>query len=161
MPNFNHTIRRRLTQSDGDAFVVTLAAYTANDCVGGPAKVFYSTGSGALLIGVEIQDNAVQNEPYIVHLFSEATTTTLADSAAMALVAVDGYVKIGEVTIAAGDYTTENGSDYSKAFVPVPAHMGLVADVSAGNIYVYLECTATPDYVAVDDLTIDFVFWID
>jgi hypothetical protein len=159
---YNRTPPRAvLTKSDGSDFVVTLTAYAANDCVGGLGRVWYGTNGGALLLSITIQDNAVQNEPYIVHLFSTTPTTTIANDAAMALVAADGNVKIGEVTIGAGDYVTENGGDYSKAFVPVATEDGLIDESSDGYIYVYLQCTDTPDYAAVDDLRLEFVFWTD
>jgi hypothetical protein len=148
-----------MTKSNGDAFVVSVAAYTANDCVGGLAKVFYGTGGGLLLRGISIRDNAVQNEPYIVHIFRSTPSTTIADADAMALVSADGDLEVGQVTINAGDYVTVNGGDYSKAYKSISDIE--IDEVSKGAFYVYLECTATPDYVATDDIKVEFVYWID
>ncbi len=153
------TLDHLLTQSDGTAFVVTLAAYTANDSVGGLGKVVTGSGGGMLLRGVSIRDNAVQDEPYIIHIFRSEPTTTIADAAAMALVSADGDLELGQVTIAASDYATANGGDYSKAYKAITKTE--VREPSEGTFYVYLECTATPDYVAVDDIKIEFWYWMD
>ena len=166
MGNYNRTLDGIVTQSDGDAFVVTLAAYSANDCVGGLAKVVTGSGGGMLLRGVSIRDNAVRNEPYIIHIFRSQPVgadpdnpVTIADAAAMALVSADGDLEIGQVTINAVDYVTANGGDYSKAYKEITGIE--VREPSDGTFYVYLECTDTPDYVAVDDIKIEFWYWMD
>lgn len=159
MTQYNRTLDAILTNSAGTAFVVTLTAYTANDCVGGLAKVVTGSGGGMLLRGVSIRDNAVQNEPYIIHIFRSEPPTTVADADAMDLVSADGDLEIGTVTIAATDYATANGGDFSKAYVAIENIE--VRETSDGTFYVYLECTATPDYVAVDDLKIEFWYWMD
>lgn len=157
----NRTLRALLTKSNDDDFVVTVAAYTANDCVGGLGKVFYGTGGGLLLLGVSVRDNAVQNEPFIIHMFRSEPDTTIADADPMALVSADGDLEIGQVIINAGDYVTANGGDYSKAYVPISTPNNDVDETSGGTFYVYVECSSTPDYVAVDDLEIEFVYWVD
>jgi hypothetical protein len=160
MPDFNRTLRKVMTQTDGTAFVVSLAAYTANDSVGGQGMVATGVGGGLTLLGVSIRDDAVQNEPYIIHMF-RSQASTIADADAMALTTADGDLEVGTVTVAAGDYVTANGGAYSKAYKPIPAQMAQVDESSAGTFYVYLECTATPDYAAVGDLKIEFVYWAD
>ncbi len=159
MGRYNRTLDRIMTQSDGDDFVVTLAAYTANDCVGGLGIVKTGSGGGMLLRGVSIRDNAVQNEPYIIHIFRSAPSTTIADGDPMALVSADGDLEIGQVTINAGDYVTANGGDYSKAYKAIDNIE--VRESSDGTFYVYKECTDTPDYVAVDDIKVEFWYWMD
>jgi hypothetical protein len=149
-----------MTKTDGTPFVVALAAYTANDSVGGQGLVKYATGGGCTLLGISIRDDAVQNEPFIIHMF-RSIASTIADADAMALTTADGDLEIGQVNVAAGDYVDANGGTHSKAYVPVPNEMAQVDEESEGEFYVYLECTATPDYAAVTDLKIEFVYWID
>ena len=156
---FNRTIRVPLTLDSGADFAVDTNAYTANDIVGGLSKFFYGTGGGAWLMGVEIIDDAVQNEPYLIHIYSTSTgLTVIADDAAAAFDAADGALEIGLGTINAGDYVEANGGAYSKVYADCSV---MVDESSGGTIYVYLECTDTPDYAAAGDLVINGVFWIE
>ncbi|HEB26683.1 hypothetical protein LCGC14_1923570 [marine sediment metagenome] len=158
MRRYNLPLREVITQSGGGAFVVTLAAYTANDVVGGLAKVFYATGGGALLRGVSIRDTAQQDEPYIIHIY-RSEPSTIADSAAFAPTVDDADLETGTVTVAATDYVTDPGSTYSKAYVAIPDGNNEIPESSAGTFYVYLQCTTTPDYAAVGDLKVEFNYW--
>lgn len=150
--------RKVMTQTDGTAFVVTLAAYTANDSVGGQGMVKTGVGTGMTLRGLSIRDTARQDEPYIIHIF-RSIASTIADADAMALTVADGDLEIEQVIVNAGDYVTANGNAYSKAYKPITNIE--IDESSDGTFYVYLECTDTPDYAAVDDLKIEFVYWIN
>ena len=61
--------------------------------------------------------------------------------------------------VVAADYVAVNGTAYTKAYKRFNDID--VREVSGGTFYVYLECVATPDYVAVDDVKIEFWYWID
>ena len=156
---FNRTIRVPLVLNSGADFAVTLTAYGQYDIVGGLSKFFYGTGGGAWLLGLEVRDDNVQSEAYLAHIYKSSTgLTVIADAATAAFDAADADLEIGLVTINAGDYVTATGSAYSKAYVPCSVK---IDESSNGVCYVYLECTATPDYAAVGDLAIQGVFWIE
>ena len=156
---YNRTIRVPLTLNSGAAFAVTLDAYAQYDIVGGLSKLTYGTGGGAWLLGLEVVDDAVQNEPYLVHIYKSSTgLTAIANDAAAAFDAADGALEVGLVTINAGDYVTANGSAYSKAYKDVSIK---IDESSAGVVYVYLEALLTPDYAAVGDMVIYGTFWIE
>jgi hypothetical protein len=148
-----------MTLESGAAFAVALAAYVANTVVGGLAKVDFSGANGATLRSIHITDHAAQNEPYRIHIYDSLPTTTIADADAFAPVDADGDAEIGEVLLVGGDYATANGSAYSKAHL---RNLNIDIPESAGGVIrVYLQCTDTPDYVAVGNLVLDFVFWIE
>lgn len=159
MARLNRTIKKTMVANAGTAFVVTLDAYTANDVVGGLAKVHYGTGGGATLMEIHVTDYAAQGEPYRIHIYDSLPTTTIANDAAFAPVDADGLAEIHEILLVSGDYALANGSAYRKAHLT-----GLnrqIPENADGTIYVYLQCTDTPDYAAVGDLVFDFVFWTD
>jgi hypothetical protein len=149
-----------MVASAGTAFVVTLDAYTANDCVGGLAKVVYGTGGGGLIHTVKVLDYANQKEPYIIHIY-RSTPSTIANDAAFAPLDADGFLEVGTVTVAAADYATANGSAYAVAYKRGDDVNIAVPESCAGTVYVYLQCTDTPDYAAVGDLVVEMFFWSD
>jgi len=149
-----------MTQTDGTAFVVSGTAYTQYDSVGGQGMVFYGSGGGCHLMGVTIRDDAVQNEPYLIHIF-RSIASTIADAAGMALTTADGDLEVGQVTVNAGDYVTANGGTHSKAYKAISAPNSEIDESSESYFYVYLECLATPDYAATTDLKVEFVYWIE
>lgn len=159
MTHFNRPLRELVTQSDGSAFVVTLAAYTANDVIGGLGRVKTGSGGGMLLRGISIRDTDQQDEPYIIHIY-RSEPSTIADSGAFAPTVADADLEIGTVTVAATDYVTDPGTTYSKAYVAIPDGNNEIPENSDGTFFVYLQCTDTPDYAAVDDLKIEFNYWM-
>ncbi len=160
MGQYNRTLPQIMTLSDGSAFVVDNNAYTANDCVGGLAKVFYGTEGGALLRAIKVLDYAAQSEPYIIHIYRSAPST-IADDAAFAPLDADGLLEIGDVTVPASQYKTANGGAFSVAYMKGQDVDIDIPGIANGTIYVYLECTDTPNYTAVTDLVLEFIFWID
>ena len=161
MATFNRTIRVPLLLKAGTAFTVSATAYTANDVVGGSAKVYYGTGGGALLMGFSLLDDAVQSEPYIVHIYKSAPSV-IADHAAFAPTTADGKLELRTITVLDTDYEAANGGTYSVAHKYDPSYDQVaLPEECEGTIYVYLECTSTPDYAATTDLYAEFVFWVD
>ena len=147
----------------GTAFIVATTAYTANDVVGGLAKCVSGTNGGLWIHSIKVLDKANQKEPYIIHIYRSAPTV-IADHAAFAPADADGVLELGTVTVNAVDYATANGSAYAVAYLRALEHpdVGIpIPESCAGTIYVYLECTDTPDYVATSDLEIEMFFWID
>jgi hypothetical protein len=161
MSRFNRTIRGDVViNATGAAIAVGLSAYTAHDVVGGLLKCVYGTGGGALLRSIKVLDKANQSEPYIIHIY-RSQPSAIADDAAFAPTDADGQKEIGQITVLAGDYATANGSAYSAAFLRGALVDIDVPETCAGTIYIYLQCTDTPDYVAADDLEIEMFFWIE
>jgi len=158
MSQFNRTIHATVVTNAGGVLTTATTAYTANDCVGGLLKCVYGTGGGALLRWVKVLDYAAQSEPYIIHLY-RSTPATIADDAAFAPTDAMGLLEIGQITVVAGDYKTANGSAYSVAYKEDVNQD--VPESSAGTIYLYLQCTDTPNYVATTDLVIEMMFWVD
>jgi len=158
MPEYNRTLDFVMTQSDGTAFVVSATAYTADDVVGGLGRVKTGSGGGMLLRGVSIRDTHKQSEPYIIHIY-RSEPSTIADADPFAPTVADADLEIGTVTINNADYATDAGSSYSKAYKAIDKIE--VRESSGGTLYVYLQCTATPDYNAVTDVKVEFWYWMD
>lgn len=141
---------QELTRIDVE-LTVALTAYTAGDVVGGlitfaiPGPAKYGFIHELMLV-----DEDAQNEGYKLWLF-DAAPTTFADDAAYLPVVADRRKEIGMIEIVAGDYVAENTT--TKAVV-VPSDIILFTADDAGNIYGYLEATATPDYANTDALYI-------
>lgn len=160
MPTYNRTAKITVvTESDESAIAVSTSAYTANDCVGALLAAPGIDGSG-LIRKIKILDKAAQSEPYKIHFFDQQPST-IANDAAMALSDADGQKKIGQITITATNYTSENGGAFTVALID-----GSDCDIDFrylpdGKIYIYMECTDTPDYVAATDLEITLWVWLD
>ena len=162
MSRFNRTmITTLVTASDGSVLTVDHTdAYTAHDVVGAQLLGKIGGSGGALIRAVKILDYGVQSEPYIIH-FYRSIASTIADDAAFAPTDADGLLEIGTVTVAAGDYATANGDAYSVAYLRGDNVNIEVPHNAAGLVYVYLQCTDTPDYVAATDLVVQLFSWID
>ena len=137
--------------------VLTLAAYTAADNVGALLTFAVSSASpiinaGATIKRLSVIDAAIQDEEYFLHLFTaEPSAGVITDAAAYVPVAADLLLKICSIHIPAADYDT-GASDSIATF---ELDTAIVFD--GKNLYGVLECVATPDYVAVDDLTINLI----
>lgn len=137
--------------------LLTLPAYVANDCVG--ALLTFAIHSAAIpprkdcrLLRLTVIDAAVQDEEYYLHLFNASPAAAArTDADAYAPVAADLAMKMTTLHIEAADFL-DSASD-SIAIYELDHALVLVD----GNIYGVLECIATPDYVAVDDLTLKLV----
>ena len=133
--------------------VITLDAYTAADNVGSlmTFAVSSATGgpTGATIKGLVVQDAAIQDEEYFLHLFNASPAAAArTDADACVQVAADLVLKLATFHIEAADYLTSAGDSIASYEKDTP----IVFD--GKNIYGVLECVATPDYVAVDDLTV-------
>jgi hypothetical protein len=160
MSNFNRTLRSVLKKPDRSDFVVVASSiYAANDSVGGPGKVFYSTGGGLILRGVSVRDNSKQNAALKLYLYRSTPTTTAVDHDEWIPVSADADLEIGTVTIAGTDYVDE--TNYSKVYKEIAAPNGEVDESSVDSFDVVVKTTGTPTYAAVTDLKIEFVYWID
>jgi len=130
-------------------------AYVAKDCVGGLLTfAVNSTGySGSAVIRrVWITDADTEDADLSLHLFDAspaAAARTDADECVQ--VAADLAKKIVTYTIANADYQTYAGD----SIVSYEKDTAIVFD--GANIYGVLECTATPTYTAVDDLTVHLI----
>jgi len=136
---------------------LTLAPYVANDCVG--ALLTFPVHSPAIpprkdcrLLRLTIIDAAVQDEEYYLHLFNASPLAAArTDADAYAPIAADLAMKMTTLHIEAADYHDSAGDSIA---IYELDHALVLVD---GNIYGVLECIATPDYVAVDDLTLKLI----
>ena len=134
---------------------LTLAAYVAKDCVGALLTFQINTAgysNSAVIKRLTITDAAIQDEEFYLHLFTAspaAAARTDADECVQ--VAADLLLKIVSLHIEAADYATFAGDSIASYELDT----AIWFDGSA--IYGVLECVATPDYVAVDDLTIHLI----
>lgn len=158
MPQYNRTLDFVMTQTDDTAFVVKTTEYAANDALGPIGLVKTGSGGGMLLRGVSIRDKARQDVPYIIHIY-RTEPSAIADSVAFAPSVADGDLELGIVTINAADYITANGNAYSKVYKAISKTE--VREPGAGSFYVRLENTATKTYPAVDDIKVEFWYWMD
>jgi len=138
--------------------VLTLDPYVAKDCVGALLTFPVSTGAlknWAIIKRLTVIDAAVQSEPMSLHLFTAspaAAARTDADECVQ--VAADLAKKIVTLPIANADFAAFAGDSIAS----YELNTAIVFD--GLNIYGVLECSATPDYVAVDDLTINLILEI-
>lgn len=136
--------------------VLTLPAYTAADCVGAlltfPVSSATLGPTGATIKRITIIDAAVQSEEFFLHLFTASPAAAArTDAAACTQVATDLVLKIVSLHVEAADYDAFAGD----SIATVELDTAIVFD--GANLYGVLECVATPDYVAVDDLTVNLI----
>lgn len=133
--------------------VLTLPAYVANDCVGALLTFAVAANTrNVLLRRLTVIDAAVQDEEYLLHLFSASPAAAArTDADAYAPIAADLALKLTTLHIEAADYLDSAGD--SIAIYELDHALALTST----SFFGVLECIATPDYVAVDDLTLKFV----
>jgi hypothetical protein len=143
---------------------VSLAAYTANDVVGGTLSCAVDQRAGGCFIyGLQLIDDATQAEAFTLYVFDDAPST-IADADPHAPTLADWQKCRGKIAIAAGDYDT-SGTEADNAFVyglggsdkGTFVHCDSLID---GSLYFRLVCTDTPDYVAADDLTLYVALYV-
>lgn len=126
-------------------------AYTAGDVVGG-LMTFGITDQGfdGQLSSILVTDAAAQGEAYTLYVF-EAVPSTIADDAAFAPTLADLKKLVTTVAVGTADYG-HGGSmallgGHEDTEMKVPVHS------NNGDLYIYAVAVATPDQVAVTDLT--------
>lgn len=134
--------------------LLTLPAYTALDCVGALLTFAIAGNTNSITIKrLTVIDADVQDEEYFLHLFNASPLAPArTDAAAYAPVAADLAMKITTLHIEAADYIDSAGDSI---FTDELDHACVLIDFT--NLYGVLECVATPDYTAVDDLTIKLI----
>ena len=137
---------------------LTLNAYEAKDCVGALLTFPVSSANhikSATIKRLTITDAAAQTEKLWLHLFNAspaAAAKTDADECVQ--VAADLAKKIVTLYAADTDYDVFAGD----SIATVEYDTAIVFD--GLNLYGVLEAEETPDYVAVDDLTVILVLEI-
>lgn len=136
---------------------VTLAAYTSDDVVGGlmAFKVAPTSGSG-IIRSVLCTDAENQKEQYVLYLF-DAAPVAIADADPYAPVIADLKKMVGTVTVATGDYTTNNSLAWALLGGHEDTAMEIYFTTESGNVYIYAVATDTPDYAAVDDISFTLI----
>ena len=127
---------------------VTLTAYTAGDVVGGPITLKVpAIVNGGIVTGVTLVDEDNQSEAYNIWLHG-SLPSTIANDAVYAPTVADLRKQFGLIALVAGDYTT-----LGSFAVAHQSGLNLVyQNDGEGEIYVYLEAVATPDYANTDAL---------
>lgn len=142
---------RKLTQD----LTVTLAAYEAQDCVGGTITFPVSSASKmddhpGIIRAVMLTDEAAQAEKFHLYFFNaEPAEAARTDAAVCTLVAADIDKMLGVIYIADSDYLTATGLS-SHAYKEL--EMPVVFD--GKNLYAVLVAVETPDYAAATDLNL-------
>ena len=136
--------------------IVSLATYTANDCVGGgfaiPGAVRVNAGTGVLQ-SITLQDLSAKNAAMEIFLFKATSLTTYTDNAALDISDADLGNCIGWAEITASDY--KSLSDNSVACV---RNLGLPIKSSPAtkSLYCVMRTTGTPTYLGTVDLKLTF-----
>ena len=137
---------------------VTLAAYTANDVVGGllTSDAIKQIQGRSYIQWVRLIDGATQAEPFLLYVFT-AVPSTIADSAAFAPLEADWAKCAGSISIPAANYDTF-GSEADCAWAAGKDRKTnefiTFGNSLTGKLYFYLVAVETPDYAAVTDLTL-------
>lgn len=136
---------------------LTLAAYVAKDCVGALLTFPISSGSqmpntSATIKRLTMIDAAIQDEEYFLHLFTASPAAAArTDADECVRVAADLVLAITTLHIESADFHTMAGD----SIATYELDTAVVFD--GLNLYGVLECVATPDYVAADDLTVNLI----
>jgi hypothetical protein len=133
--------------------VLTLAAYVALDNVGALLTFPVDDNTRSIVIKrLTIIDAEVQDEPYLLHLFSGSPSAgARTDADPYVPVAADLAMKMATLSILAADFL-DSASDSIAVY-----ELDLALSLTSDDFFAVLECVATPDYVAVDDLTVKFL----
>jgi hypothetical protein len=132
------------------ALTVDTNAYSANDVVGGLLTFDVSSPSGCgVLNKILLTDADNEGAALDIYVFSSAPTT-IADDAAAAFVIADLKKLVCKIEVAAADYESVNSLKFCiKEDINATYQLG-----TAGNLYAYVVCTATPTYTAATDLSL-------
>jgi hypothetical protein len=137
--------------------LLTLAAYVADDCCGALLTFPISTGTGggnrgATIKRLTITDADVEDAVLSLHLFTASPNANVrTDAAECVQIAADLLLKIVTFPIAAADYQDFAGDSIASYELDT----SIVFD--GLNIYGVLQCTGTPTWTAVDDLTVHLI----
>jgi len=135
-------------------------AYQAGDVVGGLITLDVSSpGGGGVIRRLRLTDAGNQGAVLTIYVFNAAPTAIADDAAfAAAIVAADLHKKIATIPIAAADYETINSM---KQVTKDGDDLNVDYYTPSGNLWLYIVCTATPDYVAATDLYLSVTVWQD
>lgn len=136
-------------------------AYTAGDVMGGLQTLnVHSGGGGGVLRALKIADKDNEKAALTLYFFDSSPTAIVDADPFTGVVDADALKLITKLNIAAADYTSVS-TTFAYAYKAIdPGSIGGVDFVaSAGLLYVYVTCDATPTYTAVGDLVFDLYYW--
>ncbi|HUR52947.1 MAG TPA: hypothetical protein VMZ71_02365 [Gemmataceae bacterium] len=144
--------------------VIDGAVYTAEDCVGGlnTLDLGATTGRGVLkdITVVDLDNQKAALQIIFFGLLPDATFTN--NAAFPNLSAADLLKVIGEVAIAAADYVTFNARAVATVeFSKILLAMRNDAKRENRTVYFAIKTSGTPDYSAVDALTLQIGTLLD
>lgn len=139
-----------------------LTAYSNGDVLGGKmvlANAARISGGTATLTNIEVIDNAQQNAPIDVLIFSEDPTSgTYTNQVAFAYDNSDMAKSAAQVSITAGMYTNfGNGSRATSALLGYVVKAGSIAPGT--SLWVILVIRGAANYTAINNLTIKLGFY--
>ena len=144
---------------------VTLDAYEALDVVGGTltSEAIGQVKGGMYINNIRLVDDACQAEPYTLYVYKSAPSV-IADAATYTQTVADALLCIGKIEIAASDYGT-SGTACDMAFVygcggTLTSNYITIEALAGKSLYFRLVPSATPDYAAATDLTLDVCLMI-
>jgi hypothetical protein len=148
------------TKTIEKALTISTSAYSAGDVVGGLITVnVASAGGGGVLRRLILTDEGNIGAVLTVYMFCAPPTMIANDAAfASAIVAADMKKKRATIAIAAADYETINSI---KQVTKDGDDLNVDFNADDGNLYFYIVCTATPDYLLATDLTFTVILWLD
>lgn len=156
----------RITSSANVVPVITAAAYSANNQVGGIqtlAGVGVRPGRNVSLLTVSVTDKAKQNAALVLYFFNDLPVVASSDKTAISITAaVMDANCVGIVTLPAVNY-----NDTGTASVGVVSGSSLELNMSPndatniGSLYVVVKTTGTPTYASTSDLRFRYIFSVD
>ncbi len=131
--------------------VVTAAAYSAGDAVGG-LMTFSNVGDRGFITEVQVIDQAAQSVAYELYLSTDSGFTATATDSAMSISDADILnTAIQPVQIA-------NAHDYTVSAVIGSGDIKRRFRTTDGNLYGQLVTRGAPTFAAVDDIRVDVTF---
>jgi hypothetical protein len=140
-----------------DSPTITAGAYSSGNVMGGirTLALFRLAGGSGVLTDLFITDKGNQKAPLTILFFESLPAQTYTDKAACPALTTDVPALVGQLLVAAADYTTTGG-------IAVAHKSGLAlnmanADVTPGkNLYAVLVTTGTPTPASTSDLTFSY-----
>lgn len=141
---------------------ITAGAYSANDVVGGLLEFpVDGTKDSGLIVRVQIVDAGNVKAACKLYLFTEKPNV-IVDNGAFAPNRAAQEAMLGPIPVAAADYVTINSIGRASHPPTVSDNLAIPFKLgSAGILYGYLVCDATPTYIAINNLTIRIIGVLD
>jgi hypothetical protein len=141
---------------------VTVAAYVAGNNVGGLQNIvgaLRAPGAAAKLISLTVTDHSHQDPALDLIFFGAKPSATFTDHAAFpTLSAADTALILGRISLVAGDWAAIGGAGVA---TKTAVNLGVVESPNGSGLWLAINTSGTPTFVAASDLCITTAYQND